>query len=191
PGTELVTYPLLRAGLSLGASVRIVAAAALVSGAAGWAAWFAQFELSAAIVLPLAAAWPFVRHASNGLFLYSAEMLVFAAAPWLLLATRRFLARDRSLSPARQATAALGLGFALGAAYWLKGSLGFVAVGVLLAIAVSEARSTRVRRRALLVISAAAAGAAVPFVTLSVVNRLAGGGAATQVSAGLQTVSVT
>src|SRR5256885_822132 len=84
-------------------------------------------------LLPLAAAWPFGRHASNGLFLYSAEMLVFAAAPWLLLATRRFLDRDRAMSPARETAAAWGLGLALGAAYWLKGSLGFVALGVLLA----------------------------------------------------------
>jgi hypothetical protein len=183
PGTELATYPLMRLGLPLGTSVRIVAASTLVAGAIGWTVWFAEFALPPAIVLGLAAGWPFLRHASNGLFFYSAEMLVFAAAPWLLVATARFLDRDRGVWPARDAAAAAAIGLALGGAYWLKGSLGFVAVGVLLAIAHWERQRASSTARWLVVVGSAACGAALPFLTLSVVNRAAGGGAATQVSA--------
>ena len=79
PGTELLVYPMMRAGLSLGASVRIVAAVALVVGAVGWITWFERFDVPPAIIAILAATWPFLRHASNGLFFYSAEMLVLSS----------------------------------------------------------------------------------------------------------------
>ena len=181
PGTELFVYPLMRAGLSLGASVRIVAAAALTIGAVGWVTWFGQFALPPAILLVLAATWPFLRHASNGLFFYSAEMLVFAAAPWLLVLTARFLDRART-SPVRDAIGAIAVGLALGAAYWLKGSLGFVAAGALVAIAVWERHATASAIRWAAVVGLAAAGAAVPFFALSRINLAAGGSAGDQMS---------
>ncbi len=194
PGTELMTYPLMRMGLSLGASVRVVAAAALAIGAIGWMAWFALFDLPQAIMLVLAATWPFLRYASNGLFFYSAEMLVFAAAPWLLLATARFLGRERThvnrRPSVRDAATAVGVGLTLGASYWLKGSLGFVAAGALIAITWWEWRRATSTVRALIVAGAAAAGAAVPFLALSIMNRVAGGGAASQVSATLHRPTV-
>src|SRR5207248_9617528 len=45
PGTQIAVYPFMRAGLSLGRSVRAVAAITLVAGSVGWATWFSFFEL--------------------------------------------------------------------------------------------------------------------------------------------------
>jgi hypothetical protein len=183
PGTELLAFPLMRAGLSLGGAVRAIAATALIAGSIGWATWFSLFELPGAIVLLMAAAWPCVRIASNGLFLYSAEMLVFAAAPWLLLATRAFLDRPAS-SLFGDARVACGLGLLLGGAYWLKGSLAFIAVGAIVAVAFIEwRRLPRQMGRVAGLSAATAAGAAIPFLALAVINRLAGGGSANLVTA--------
>jgi len=182
PGTELFAYPLMRAGLTLGASVRVIAAVCLVLGSLGWVTWFSLFALPEWMVLTLAAAFPFVRYASNGLFLYSAEMLVFASAPWLLIATRAFLARRRETSLVADAGAAFAAGGLLGAAYWLKGSMAFLAMGALVAIAVCEWRRRGDRDRWLAIVAASAAGAAIPFLALTAINRIAGGGSTNQVT---------
>jgi hypothetical protein len=182
PGTELFAYPLMRAGLTLGASVRVLAAACLILGSVGWVTWFSLFALPDWIVLTLAAAFPFVRYASNGLFLYSAEMLVFASAPWLLIATRAFLARRRETSLVADAGAAFAAGGLLGAAYWLKGSIAFVVLGALAAIALCERRRRVTPDRWLAVVAASVTGAAIPFLALTALNRFVGGGSTNQVT---------
>ncbi|MBZ5555762.1 MAG: hypothetical protein LAO77_00660 [Acidobacteriia bacterium] len=181
PGTELFAYPLMRAGLTMGASVRVIAATCLVIGAVGWVTWFSLFALPDWMLLALAATFPFVRYVSNGLFLYSAEMLAFASAPWLLMTARAYLDR-RTESPSGGAARALGVGALLGAAYWLKGSLAFVAVGALAAIAFCEWRRRSGSNRWWVTAGAAAAGTAIPFLVLTVLNRLAGGESTNQVT---------
>lgn len=185
PGTELFAYPLMRAGLSVGAAVRTIAAVTVVVGSVGWVTWFSLFQLPTWTLFALAAAFPFVRYASNGLFLYSAEMLVFAAAPWLLIVTRGFLERRIEALP-RAAVRSLGLGVLLGSAYWLKGSMAFVAVGALVAIAVTEWRRDADLSRWLAVCAAAAAGVALPFFALTIVNTLAGSSSTNQVTQAFQ-----
>jgi hypothetical protein len=113
PGTELLTFLPMRAGLSLGGAARAVGATALMAGSIGWATWFSYCELPGALVLLMAAVWPCVRLASNGLFRYSADMQVFASAPWLLIATRACLERPTS-SLFGDARLACGPGLLLG-----------------------------------------------------------------------------
>src|SRR5207237_1040002 len=54
PGTALAFVPFVRAGWTPAAAARIVAALALVAGAAGWARWCAAFDLPDAVVFLLA-----------------------------------------------------------------------------------------------------------------------------------------
>jgi len=172
PGTQITVYPFMRAGLSLGRSVRAVVGITLVIGSVGWATWFSVFEMPAGILLTLSALFPFIRYASNGLFLYSSESLVFAAGPWMLVATMRFIGAEGERP--RGYLSHVLLGVALGAAYWLKDSLAFVAFGatVALAIAAWRRRRDRVDRIAGLARSAATGiGAAIPFLTLVALNH--------------------
>jgi hypothetical protein len=169
PGTQLTVYPLMRAGLTLGNAVRAVAAISLIVGAVGWAAWFSAFSMPTWLLFTLAAAIPFVRYASNGLFLYSSESLVFAAGPWMLLATLPFLEQRREQRPAYVAHFALGL--ALGAAYWLKDSLAFVAFGATAALAIDAWRRREDLSAGLARCVATGLGAAIPFLTLVALNH--------------------
>ncbi len=183
PGTQLVVYPLMRAGLSLGGALRVVAAVALIAGAVGWATWFSYFAMPDAVLLALAAIFPCVRYGSNSLFLYSAETLVFAAGPWMLVATVLFLGANRPRPRGHMFHAILGLG--LGSAYWLKDSLAFVVVGALVTVAIVEWRAhSRPLVGWLSRCAAIGVGAAIPFVTLSTMNRVYGG-ASTKVAVGL------
>src|SRR5438045_5161788 len=73
PGTQITVYPFMRAGLPLGRAVRAVAAITLIAGSIGWVTWFGFFDLPAPVLFALAVMFPFIRYASNGLFLYSSE----------------------------------------------------------------------------------------------------------------------
>ncbi len=130
PGTQLLVYPLARHLLPLGTVVRILTATALFIGAIGWARWIALFDLPSALQTSIVFLFPWIRYSSNPLFLYSPEILLFATAPWFLLAvwtiTYRWWMRDRFEPWQWFFTAFLGL--ALGLRYWLKYS------GVLLSL---------------------------------------------------------
>ena len=173
PGTPLAFVPFVRAGWTPAAAARTVAAIALVAGAAGWAAWFAAFDLPDAIVFVLALGIGWLRFASNAVFLYSSEILVFAAVPWVLVGA---LAADRSRGARRFAAMAL-VGLAAGALYVVKYSASFVTAAVLLWLAWRSRRGggSFVRRAAPAV--AAIAAACVPVVALSWWNRSHGGAA--------------
>lgn len=170
PGTQLTVYPLMRAGLTLGSAVRAVAALSLILGALGWATWFSAFSMPRWLLFMLAAAMPFIRYASNGLFLYSSETLVFAAGPWMLVATLPFLddRRERRLGYLPH----FALGIALGAAYWLKDSLAFVAFGATVALAIDAwNRRDEGLTAGLARCVATGVGAAIPFVALVALNH--------------------
>ncbi len=124
PSLQLLAAPLAMAGLSIGAALRTIFAGALIAGAIGWMRWMAPFRLPAPWIVILALSLPWLRHASENAFRYSAEILSFALAPWLLLLLQRtttWIAQTSALG--RLALA----GFAIGCSYAAKYSL-FVAL---------------------------------------------------------------
>jgi hypothetical protein len=126
PGTPLAFLPFVRAGLTPAHAARAVAVLALVAGSAGWACWFARFDLPDTILFAFALVVPWMRFASNAMFLYTSEILVFAIVPWILAGA---LAVERAKRPALAGATALGL--AAGALYIVKYSATFVTAGVL------------------------------------------------------------
>jgi hypothetical protein len=177
PGTSLVFVPFVRAGFSPAVAARIVAALALILGAAGWARWCAAFDLPDAIVFLLAVGIGWLRFASNAVFLYNSEILVFAAVPGVLLAA---MAADRARGARRFAAMAL-VGLAAGALYVVKYSASFVTAAVLAWVAWRSLRREAspegsLARRAAPVLVAIVASAA-PVIALSAWNRSHGGAA--------------
>jgi hypothetical protein len=177
PGTPLAFLPFVRAGLTPARAARMVAVLALVAGAAAWACWFARFDLPDTILFAFAFVLPWMRFASNALFLYTAEILVFAVVPWILLAA---LAVERAKRGAMAGAAALGL--AAGTLYVVKYSAIFVTAGVIVWFAWRAWRSrslfsTSSPIRSVGQLLAVAVGAAVPIAVLSGLNHQHGGAA--------------
>jgi hypothetical protein len=171
PSTQVLAWPLLRAGLSIGAAIRIIAIVAVVAGAIGWAWWWALFELPTSWILAAALLVPWQRYASNGLFQYSAETLAFAAVPWVLIAAAASVREiDAGRTPSWSVLFSTGL--ASGALYWVKYSSVFVTAGVTLFV-LARLATARSWKSA----GALAIGAALPAVLLSVLNRHFGGAA--------------
>src|SRR6185295_11444562 len=125
PGTPIAFLPFVRAGLTPARAARAVAVLAMVAGWVGWACWFTRFSLPDAMLFAFALVLPWMRFASNALFLYTAEILVFAIVPWILMGA---LAVERSKRGALAGAAALG--FAAGGLYVVKYSATFVTAGV-------------------------------------------------------------
>ena len=173
PGTSLAFVPFVRAGSTPAVAARMVAALALVLGAAGWARWCAAFDLPDAIVFLFALGIAWLRFASNAVFLYNSEILVFAAVPWVLVGA---MAADRVQGAARFAAMA-SVGGAAGALYVVKYSATFVTAAVLVWLAWRATRGEQpfVRRAAPLMTAIAAS--IVPVVALSAWNRSHGGAA--------------
>ena len=84
-GTNVLVYPLLRMGLSIGTAVRVLAALALILGSLGFAYWVRIFRLPLGIGIALAIGIPWIRYANFSLFQYAAEGLVFGICPWILV----------------------------------------------------------------------------------------------------------
>jgi hypothetical protein len=166
PGTPIAAALLIDNGATVAVAARSIAIVALLAGSVGWVLWFTRFGLHDRVVLALAVLLPWVRYASNNLFWYSSEMLVFAAVPWVLLAALAAARRDKML-----AWAAVGL--LAGSLYVVKYSASFVTFGLMLWLAW---RAWRERGRAIGALVAAAAAAAAPMLALTLFNR-AGGGA--------------
>jgi len=171
-GSPLAFLPLVRAGLTPAAAARIVAAIAVVAGAAGWTWWFASFGLPRPLVFVFALLVPWLRVASNALFLYSAEVLVYATVPWVLVAA---VAADRVRGRWRWFAAA-GVGLAAGLLYVVKYSAAFVTAAVLAWTAWrawrsrEDAPATRIAR-----VLITAAAAAIPVVVVNGLNQRGGG----------------
>ena len=172
PGTPLAFLPFVRAGLTPARAARAVAVLALVAGAVGWACWFARFDLPDTILFAFALVLPWMRFASNALFLYTAEILVFGIVPWILLAA---LAVERAKRGTLAGAAALGL--AAGALYIVKYSAIFVTAGVIVWFAWRTWRWKAPRARRIGQLLAVTAGAAVPIAVLSGLNQQHGGAA--------------
>lgn len=172
PGTPLAFLPFVRAGLTPARAARAVAAIALLAGSIGWVLWFARFDLPAPATIAFAIVVPWMRFASNSLFLYSPEVLVFACVPWVLLAA---LAGERVTRAPMLAAAAIGA--LAGLLYVVKFSATFVTAGLFLWFAWRTARNgeTAVRRVVRIAVFTAAAG--IPIVMLSAMNQRASGSA--------------
>lgn len=120
PAPQLLAYPLIAADLSPGLAVRILAILCLIIGSAGWLRWFERFDMPRALHLGVAAALPFLHEASNSLFVFSQDVLSYAAAPWILLLALSFRRRG-----------AIIVGCALGLTYVIKYSMLFLGLGAL------------------------------------------------------------
>lgn len=127
PSTQLLVLPLRELGLSPAVSLRVIALTALLLGTLGWLRWFARFDLPRGWLVALALGLPWLRCASSALFRYSAEILAFAIAPWLLVGAASLLAPTRSRAWAPW----LLFGFAAGASYLFKYSLGLLGFSLL------------------------------------------------------------
>ena len=172
PGTPLAFLPFVRAGLSPARAARAVAALALVAGSVGWVCWFAGFDLPVPVVFAFALAVPWMRSASNALFLFTPEILVFALVPWVLLGA---LAAERAPRARLVATAAIGL--AAGALYIAKFSATFVTAGVFVWLMWRTLRVGKPGGQRNVRIVVFAAAAALPVAALSVLNHRNGGSA--------------
>ena len=165
PSTQLLTWPLVRAGAPIGIAVQAVACLALLLGSLGWARWWRLFELPRPLIVAAAILLPWLRYSSNAAFQYSAEILAFAATPWALL-----FALHLGEGPKRRARSGL-VGFFAGTLYWIKYSSLFITASVMGFLCLE----LWPRRRG--VLAAAIAGCALPIVALSAMNRWYGGAA--------------
>lgn len=172
PGTPLAFLPFVAGGLNPAHAARAVAALGLIAGSIGWVCWFAGFDLPAAVLVAFAVAVPWMRFASNALFLYTPELLVFAVVPWILLGA---LAAERAGRARLAAYAAIG--GAAGALYVVKFSATFVTAGVALWLTwrALRSRETLARRAAELALFLVAA--AIPIGLLSAINQRSTGSA--------------
>jgi hypothetical protein len=171
PGTQIVLYPLVSVGLAPGHAVRLIAVLSILVGVAGWSRWFCLFALPRAILIVLAIGLPWVRQVSNALFLYSAEILVFAVTPWLLILTQRFSGPALPSKHAASLLLAFLGGLALGSVYWLKYSALLISAGALLYISIWYiADVNRAPRRTWTWLAAILAGAILPVAALSALN---------------------
>lgn len=140
PGISAVALPFLRRGVPVGTVVRYAAAICFIVGIVGWIRWFQLFDLEPRILLPLAILFPWIRYATNTMFLYSAESFVFAIPPWSLLVAWMVAerwAKGRSIG----FTLALAAGFALGVGYVFKYSIVLACAGACAYLAVLNMRT--------------------------------------------------
>jgi hypothetical protein len=172
PGTPLAFVPFVRAGLTPAHAARAVAAVALIAGSIGWTLWFAGFDLPAGCVVAFALFVPWMRFASNALFLYSPEVLVFACVPWVLLGA---IAAERTTRAPLAAAALAGL--VTGGLYVVKFSAVFVTAGVCLWFTwrMLTAEGPFAGRAARVIVLGVCA--AIPVGALSVFNQRSGGAA--------------
>jgi hypothetical protein len=171
PGTNLIAYPLMSWQMSPGQSIRIIAASCLLIGAIGWALWLSLFAIPIWIRMALVILLPWMRYASNALFMYSAEILVFAIAPWLLLSVWHLVQRwkQAEVDIVPNIGLALATGFFLGTTYILKYSAILVALGLLAYLGIIVLRYFTWRR--LSFYGCVLCGFAVPVLALSLLNQ--------------------
>jgi hypothetical protein len=143
-GTNVLVYPLLRLGLSIGTAVRVLAALALILGSLGFGYWVRIFRLPQWLAIALAIGIPWIRYANLSLFQYAAEGLVFGICPWLLVGAFRL--RSRWMDQRNENFLwLLGYGVLLGFAYWLKYSAVLISLGALTHLAITAWRQPRRR----------------------------------------------
>ncbi|MGI2903857.1 hypothetical protein [Tolypothrix sp. VBCCA 56010] len=179
PGTNLLAYPLMAQGIPVGISIRIIAIASFILGSLGWICWFSLFDFPIWIGVILALTIPSLRCGNHALFQYSAEVLVYAYAPWLILITYQFskylnnettfiknIVKYLVISPV--------IGLILGFGYILKYSLLFVVLGALIylgfqCITNNNSRQQKISKLTAYVLVCLFCG--IPLLTLNLVNQ--------------------
>ena len=176
PGPQLFIYPLVAKGVSIGFAVRCATILCIVIGAIGWARWMSLFELPGYILLLLAISFPWMRYASNPLFLFSTETCMFATGPWVLLLAASIAERweDENANTPAEAMWGFVLGLSLAIRFILKYSSAFTSVGI--CIFLVWAFRHRLKRMVFRW-SALGAGFIVPVAFLSIINSRWGGAA--------------
>jgi hypothetical protein len=175
PGTNLLAYPLLASGFTIGDAVRVLTAFCLLAGSIGWVWWFSRFKIPALVNLLFALFIAWARFRSNTLFVYTPEILVYASVPWLLLCAlqlgKYFRQPQDRLRWAFACATVLGL--LMGGMYILKYAALFISVGAGAYLALLLRRNFS--WRALLLLAWAGLLCAVPVGILTVLNQNLGG----------------
>ncbi len=183
PGTNLLAYPLMAGGISAGISIRIIAIAGLIVGSLGWICWFSLFEFPIWIGLILALTIPSLRYSSHAVFQYSAEVLVYASAPWLLLMTyqlNRYWNRESAAIKGWVKFLVISplVGLIMGWVYILKYSIMFVLLGALIYLgfkSITNNNSQQQKIRKLIAYGLVCLFFAIPLLTLNFLNQNLGG----------------
>lgn len=175
PGTNLLAYPLLASGFTIGDAVRVLTAFCLLVGSIGWVWWFSRFKIPALVRLLFALLIAWTRFRSNTLFVYTPEILVYAFVPWLLLcAVQLGQYFQQPHDRLRWAFAcATMLGLLMGGIYILKYAAVFISVGAGAYLALRLRRNFS--RRGLLLLAWAGLLCAAPVGILTVLNQNLGG----------------
>jgi len=166
PGFPFLYAPLAAAGLSLAATLRITSFVLFLAGAVGWMRIADRMELSRLVRLLFAVALAaYALTLGGAASLRSADILSFAAAPWLIL----LVLRQDEPEPFWGGLVLCGL--ALGASYWLKYTLFVAALPLAAWLAVRLFLRDRDRGVAAVLRPAALGlGMALPVLALMAVN---------------------
>ncbi|MEA5420126.1 hypothetical protein VB712_12925 [Spirulina sp. CCNP1310] len=122
PGMAFLYYPLLALGLPLGLAAKITSYLLMMSGCGGWLAVAKKLKLSQVVLILFALALPFYAVSVSGVWLSTAEIVVFAIMPWIyqfgLGAMQAWQNPNQSWFQTLKDTTILGL--CLGSSYFLK-----------------------------------------------------------------------
>jgi len=130
PGTQLAAYPLMKTGIALGDTLRIIAIAALIIGSLGWIRWFYLFRLPLWLKIVFAISLPWMPYSRNFLFWYTPDVFVYSLTPWILSAVYRLSLIWNKKKPKLGITLLSALlGLAMGSVYILKYTAVFASLG--------------------------------------------------------------
>lgn len=132
-GTQLLIYPLVANGMSLGDAVRAVVSICIILGSLGWMRWFSLFQMPRYLEIFFALSLPWMHYCSRSLFQYSAEVHVYALSPWLLLAAYGlYKTWGSNKLNLKIFLGSIFLGLGLGFNYILKYTGVFVSLGIII-----------------------------------------------------------
>lgn len=134
PSTQLLIYPLIKNGVTLGIVLRIIVIICIFIGTVGWVRWFSLFRLPIWVKIAFAILLPWMRYSSDTFFTYIADSLSYAAAPWIFLATFKLgeIWESKEYSFFKRPAFSALFGFCLGCAYLFKYSLVFISSGAVI-----------------------------------------------------------
>jgi len=141
-GTNLLVYPQILLGMSFGHALRIITIVSIVIGSLGWMRWITLFNTPPIFKILLALFFPWIRYVSNPLYLFSAEILTYAAAPWTLLAVYNLAQvwKHERKNRTTEFLSVLAAGLTLGSLYIVKYSAIFIGIGCLIYLGIITLR---------------------------------------------------
>lgn len=134
PGFPYLYAPLVAAGLPFAAALRATSLLLFLLGGLGWLRLSGRIEMSRTVrVLSVLALAGYAVTIGGAASLRTADVVAWAAAPWLIALALRCGAGER------HAVALFFAGLALGATYWLRYSLFLIALALLAWVAARTA----------------------------------------------------